>query len=85
VTEELLGEHHPLRPHWSCRTCGLPWPCEPARVRLRAEVDGDPVVAVHVFGLWLHASQDLAGVPAADLRARFLGWLGGEPADEPGP
>ncbi|WP_431973363.1 hypothetical protein [Micromonospora haikouensis] len=75
-------EHLPARPIWLCRVCGGPWPCSPARRRLRHEYADAPVtLAVHLAGLMLEAGEQLNQAypytaPSPErLHRRFLGWL----------
>lgn len=70
------AEHVPLRPQWSCRADGDPWPCEPAREQLRAEIAAAPVTLGYLYAQFLQAVEDLPGVPVGDLIHRFLGWAG---------
>jgi hypothetical protein len=64
-------EHIAGRPGWDCLTCGKPWPCDPAREQMRAEMD---LVQRRVF-LWsmLESAYD-EGVAAVDLYERFMRW-----------
>ncbi|WBB91638.1 hypothetical protein O7597_00910 [Verrucosispora sp. WMMC514] len=82
--------HTPLRPMWCCRTCGQPWPCGPARLRLRAEYDGDrPGLSIYLAGLMHEAMRDLYHLNARDAPApaalfdRFLAWARRRPATDP--
>lgn len=65
-----------VSPRWLCRACAAPWPCQPAKLRLRIEYDGDPVgLTVYLSGLMHQAAGDLRGDPAApELYRRFVGW-----------
>ncbi|RGC68946.1 hypothetical protein C5N14_10355 [Micromonospora sp. MW-13] len=78
----VVREHLPVRPIWLCRVCAGPWPCSPARLRLRHEYADSPVtLAVYLAGLMLEAGDQLTRLhpytapPAGVLYRRFLGWL----------
>lgn len=67
-----MAEHCPDRPAWDCRVCAQPWPCGPARVDMRDEMDR---VALSVY-MWLNlgdAVLDLADLPGG-LFERFIAW-----------
>jgi hypothetical protein len=68
-----LLQHWPDRPTWRCRTCGEPWPCEPARTELQTW----PLLErTGVMGeLFVAACSELRGWQAGELHDRFLGWL----------
>lgn len=73
----MNGEHVPVRPHWSCRNpdCGMPWPCDPAKDRLRQELVEHPEVTRAYLAQQFHACViDYTGVPVADLYDRIVGW-----------
>jgi hypothetical protein len=68
------GEHVEERPSWACRTCGRPWPCEPAREELAAL---DPVaLRIQMWTRLEVAAQDMPTGPASELFERFLRWTG---------
>ncbi|MEV4715118.1 hypothetical protein [Micromonospora sp. NPDC049374] len=82
--------HTPLRPMWCCRACGQPWPCGPARLRLRTEYDADrPGLSIYLAGLMYEAMRDLYHFNAHDapepgvLFDRFLAWARRRPAVDP--
>ena len=69
----MMVEHVPDRPSWACRVCARPWPCEPARVDMCAEMD---LVALAAY-MWLNledAVLELADLPAGELFDRFISW-----------
>jgi len=69
-----MTEHVATRPSWLCRSCGLSWPCEPARRTLTREFRDFPSVrAVYLGTLLYEAAQDMDAVPP-DLYRRFLFW-----------
>jgi hypothetical protein len=66
-------EHSAERPSWDCRICGRPWPCDPAREAMVAEMDR---VSLAIF-MWINledAVGDLPSAPAMELFDRFIGW-----------
>ncbi|MEU4429002.1 hypothetical protein AB0F81_51060 [Actinoplanes sp. NPDC024001] len=67
------AEHTPDRPSWQCRACGLPWPCDPARERLTAEL-GRVDLAVLMWDHLEEAARDMPKTPASELFDRFLRW-----------
>ncbi|WP_307848922.1 hypothetical protein [Micromonospora sp. U56] len=68
--------HVPVRPGWECADCSRPWPCPDRRQRLLSDYAGNRAALGVYLGLQLvDASSDLRHHPAADLYARFLGWL----------
>jgi hypothetical protein len=67
-TEHLAG-----RPEWDCRSCGRPWPCDPAREGLIAEMDR---TALSVY-MWVNLEEavlELPRTPASELFERFIAW-----------
>ena len=66
-------EHIAERPSWDCRACARPWPCDPAREGLVAELD--PVqLAMHAWLNLEEAAQDLPFASADEMFDRFLAW-----------
>jgi len=64
----------PVRPAWSCGTCGQPWPCSPARFELGEAYIDDPVgLLVHLCRLLILAAGETT-VPVDELRERFIAW-----------
>jgi hypothetical protein len=76
---QLRSLHQPHRPEWSCRFCGLPYPCPPARDRLVAVYGRTPALAERAAELLYEAVPDLVDVPLADLFERFIAWTAGSP------
>ncbi|SCE64599.1 hypothetical protein [Micromonospora mirobrigensis] len=80
VSRAELRRHVAARPVWLCRACGAPWPCQPAKLGLRAEYAGDRVgLAVYLCGLLHEAVADRLRlrpdeVDPAEFFARFVGW-----------
>ncbi len=69
----LVTDHTAERPSWDCRSCGKPWPCDPAREQLASEMGG---TALAIF-MWLHLEEavgDLPPGPPAELFDRFVSW-----------
>jgi hypothetical protein len=67
------GEHVADRPSWDCRSCGKPWPCDPARENLLATMDSLSLAML----AWLQleaAAGDLPQIAPAELYERFLRW-----------
>lgn len=70
-----MNEHQPYRPGWSCRTCRLQWPCEPARMTFREAYRHDPDgLTAHLLRLTGPAARDLGLPSEATLYHRFVGW-----------
>lgn len=68
--------HVAMRPAWRCRSCGAPWPCQPARLALLVEYRHDrTALLLYLGGLMAEATGQLPG--ARDLHRRFLGWARG--------
>jgi hypothetical protein len=66
-------EHFAVRPSWDCGTCEKPWPCDPARERLSAEMDA---TQLRIF-MWLNleqAAEQLPGLAVDEAFHRFLAW-----------
>lgn len=77
VTGTEPPDHTCERPSWSCRACGQPWPCQPARVSL---MDGADRVMLAMY-MWAHldrAMTDLSPRPPAEFYDRFLSWTGAD-------
>ncbi|PWR07376.1 flavin reductase [Micromonospora acroterricola] len=73
------SDHRPARPTWRCGTCGIAWPCSPAKLRLLAEYRLDrPALLIHLARLQTEAADNLAALnpnaPPVDLTERFTGW-----------
>lgn len=68
-------DHQPLRPWWSCGTCGDPWPCALARVRLRTDFEGFPAtLIVYLCAQYAAAVSDLWSDLPRDLYQRVVLW-----------
>lgn len=71
----MADEHIAQRPKWLCRTCGEPWPCEPAQVDLTEEFAGmSPSLGMYLTGQWISAAADLPDTDVAELYQRIVGW-----------
>lgn len=68
-----MTEHVAARPSWDCRACERPWPCDPAREQLAAEL-GSTELAVYAAANLGEAVADLPATPPAELYDRFLAW-----------
>lgn len=74
--------HLPGRPHWGCKACGQPWPCETARTELLAGYHGMPLsLSLYLATMYLDCLNDLYtlnpddSVPTPDeVFTRFYGW-----------
>ncbi|MFG3715778.1 flavin reductase [Micromonospora sp. NPDC047730] len=71
--------HLPSRPTWRCQSCGVAWPCSPAKLRLLAEYRTRRAgLLVYLRALKAEAAEQLAeldsGTPPADLDRRFVNW-----------
>ena len=66
-------EHIADRPSWDCRACGKPWPCDPAKAKLAAEL-GPTALAVYAWEHAEEAAPQLPGMPVAEFFDRFLTW-----------
>lgn len=69
-------EHQPHRPSWNCASCARPWPCDPARERLAAEL-GSLSLAMFAWTCLEEAARDIPATPPAELYERFLAWTRG--------
>lgn len=70
VTE---SDHIADRPSWDCRSCGKPWPCNPARKALASEMDRTSL-AIYMWVNLEEAVCDLPKGPPSELFERFLSW-----------
>ncbi|WP_026184826.1 hypothetical protein [Salinispora vitiensis] len=73
--------HTPLRPTWTCRACGHPWPCAEARLLLKAQYETQqPSLTIYLAGLCYEAMHDLYhlnphdGPNPRELFDRFVSW-----------
>lgn len=67
-------EHTAQRPSWDCRACRRPWPCGPARNRLRRETGGGTALTL---AAWTYFEEYIRGHgpgPSKETYDRFLGW-----------
>lgn len=72
----MVNLHQPVRPVWSCASCGREWPCPSRRGQLLAEYDGALVsLSVTMSSYLYEAVGDLPKVYAGELYQRFLGWI----------
>ncbi|MET8152649.1 hypothetical protein ACIBSW_30030 [Actinoplanes sp. NPDC049668] len=71
----VSGGHVEERPGWDCRACGEPWPCEPARKDLAAELSPTSL-RIHMWIRLEPAALDLPSGTARELFDRFLRWTG---------
>lgn len=68
-------DHQPLRPFWGCGTCGDPWPCTWARVRLRTDFGPfRATLLVYLSGQYADALADLYLDVPPDLYERIVLW-----------
>jgi hypothetical protein len=74
-----MSEHVGERPSWDCRSCGRPWPCDPAREALAAEL-GPIQLAMYAWANLEQAAGDLPGMPVGEMFDRFLAWTRATPA-----
>ncbi|PZG23414.1 hypothetical protein C1I95_03525 [Micromonospora craterilacus] len=66
----------PSPPAWTCTGCGREWPCAVKQSQLLAEFGGTrAALAVYLGSCLVAAARDLPGLPLAQARNRFLGWL----------
>ena len=77
-------EHQAARPSWDCRACARPWPCDPAREQLAAEM-GRVQLSVYAWLNLEEAVGDLPPMPPDETFDRFIGWTRGStaPTDPP--
>jgi hypothetical protein len=72
----MVNLHQPVRPIWTCTSCGLEWPCPSRRAQLLAEYEGAVISLGLAMSAYLQdAAQDLPTAYAGDLYGRFLGWI----------
>ncbi|MEO3923605.1 hypothetical protein ABGB07_07060 [Micromonosporaceae bacterium B7E4] len=77
--------HTPARPAFRCRTCGMPWPCQPARLSLLLAFRDNRLGLLTYLAAQLdRALHDLPNLTTAELAVRFLGWIPRGPTDQPG-
>ncbi|MFY1635087.1 flavin reductase [Solwaraspora sp. WMMB335] len=70
-----MSMHTPVRPHWMCTGCGLPWPCEVRRQELLTEYAGALVsLSVYMATCLIDAMTDLPLRRSGYLYWRFMGW-----------
>jgi hypothetical protein len=67
--------HAPERPSWDCLACGQPWPCDPAREELKADLDRVSL-AIYMWNQLEVAVRDLPPTPPAEIFERFIKWTG---------
>lgn len=73
-----MSMHLPVRPDWTCRGCGGPWPCPTRQRELLAEYQGARVsLMLYLSGCFTQACVDLPMVASGRLYHRFLGWAAG--------
>ncbi|MET8282634.1 flavin reductase [Micromonospora sp. NPDC005174] len=78
-----MTSHLPSTPAWTCRGCGVDWPCRARRRELRGEYAGAQVsLTLYLAAQLVDATRDLAHVPADSLYGRFLGWARRADADD---
>jgi hypothetical protein len=76
VDAHIEAEHTPERPTWDCRRCTKPWPCDPARERLRKEYAEYPTVtALYLTSQQRHYLDDSPDFSLDELYERFIGWV----------
>ncbi|GAA2219399.1 flavin reductase [Micromonospora olivasterospora] len=67
-----------MRPLWRCRNCGAEWPCQPARLSLLSEYQGNRTsLLIYLSGLMAEARDQLAKLNShhvPDLTDRFITW-----------
>lgn len=68
--------HVAQRPHWICRACQQPWPCQPARGRLLAEyLDTPASLGLYLGALFQEARHGQRPERVAELYDQLFGWL----------
>lgn len=70
---ELGADHQPNRPSWLCRSCGKPWPCDPAPERLTVVFHPVVLSILQVQRLY-EAAHDIPAASPAELFQRFVAW-----------
>ncbi|WP_433343777.1 flavin reductase [Micromonospora sp. CA-111912] len=79
----LAALHGPVRPEWTCVTCGDPWPCHTRKRQLKDLCRCDVRLLRNYLTPYLRdARVDLVDVELAEITDRFLGWCG-RPLDRP--
>ncbi|MEV6595439.1 hypothetical protein AB0M36_01090 [Actinoplanes sp. NPDC051346] len=73
----MRTEHVAERPSWDCAVCGAPWPCGPARLRLRSTMGPTPL-AIFLWSCFEEAVGDLPHLGGAEAIKRFLTWTRGQ-------
>ncbi|MEV6344113.1 hypothetical protein [Actinoplanes sp. NPDC051851] len=71
-----FGGHDPT-PAFLCKSCGWPWPCDPARASLTEKYDRAAAATI----MWVFLEDAVRVMPNASsaiLFARFLKWTGGD-------
>ncbi len=68
-----MTPHVAVRPSWDCVACDEPWPCDPAREALTAELSATSL-RIHMWSRLEVAAGDLPTMPARELFDRFLRW-----------
>ncbi|SCL22077.1 hypothetical protein GA0074694_3250 [Micromonospora inyonensis] len=70
--------HVAMRPLWRCRNCGTEWPCEPARLSLLSEYQGNRTsLIVYLSSLMAEAYGQLGQLNPdrhVNLMDRFVTW-----------
>lgn len=67
--------HHPARPGWTCKDCGLEWPCPPRRKQLLAEYASKRIpLMLYLAERFIEGCEDMPHEPASKLYVRFLRW-----------
>lgn len=73
VEHRMDVEHTAARPTWDCRVCARPWPCEPARERLLAEL-GETQLTMYAWTMLEAAAGELPTLTGLALFERFMTW-----------
>jgi len=68
-----MTERTAARPSWECRACDKPWPCDPAREQLAAEMDGLQL-SLYLFTCLEVVAGDLPRLPPGEAFDRFIAW-----------
>lgn len=70
-----VAGHKPIRTSWDCPRCAAPFPCEPSRELLRADLGAIPL-AMLMWAMFNAAVVDLgdSAPPAGELFDRFIRW-----------
>ncbi|MFY1620095.1 flavin reductase [Micromonospora sp. WMMD736] len=70
--------HLPMRPLWRCRGCGVEWPCQPAKLSLLSEYQGNRTGLIIYLAQQMVEARDqlhqLNPDKMPDLTERFLAW-----------